>query len=46
MGSSPVAVTYTSVIALVSDERFIDIQTTMEFKFNLKHVGGMAKIYS
>ena len=41
MGSNPVAVTYTSDIALVSSKEFLDIQTTMQCRFTLKQVRDM-----
>ena len=50
MGSSPAAVTVesspTSDFAPVSNKEFLDIQTTIECGFSLKHVGDMTRTYS
>ena len=37
VGLNPVVVTYTSDIATVSSNEFLDIQATIEFRFTLKH---------
>ena len=46
MGSSPVAVTESSDIALVSSKEFLDYQATIECWFTLKRVRDMIKTYS
>ena len=46
MGSSPVAVTESSDIALVSSKEFLDYQATIECGFTLKRVRDMIKTYS
>ena len=46
MGSSPVAVTYTSDIVLVLSKEFLDIQATLECGFTLERVRDMIRTYS
>ena len=46
MGSSPVAVTYTTDIVLVLSKEFLDIQATLECGFTLEHVRDMIRTYS
>ena len=46
MGSSPVAVTESSDIALVSSKEFLDYQAIIECGFTLKRVLDMIKTYS
>ena len=46
VGSSSVAVTYTSDFAPVSSKEFLGIQVTIECGFTLKRVGGMTRTYS
>ena len=46
VGSNPVAVTYTSKIALVSSKEFVDIQATVKCGFTLKGVRDMIITYN
>ena len=46
VGSSPVAVTETSDIALVSIKEFLDIQANRECRFTVKCVRNMTGTYS
>ena len=46
MGSSPVAVTWTSDIAPALSREFLDIQATIEYGFTLKRVHDMIRTYS
>ena len=46
MGSSPVAVTYTSDFAPASSKEFLDIYATIECGFALKRVRDMIRTYS
>ena len=46
VGSSPIAVTYTSDFAPVSGKEFLDIQATTECGFTLKRVRDMIKTFS
>ena len=46
VGSSLVAVTYTSDIAPVSSEEFLDIQATVVCGFTLKRARNMIRTYS
>ena len=46
MGSSPIAVTSTSDIVLVSIKDFLDIQATIQRRFTLKLVLEMIKLFS
>ena len=46
LGSSPVAVTYTSDIAPVSSKEFLDIQAAIGCGFTLKRIRGMGRAYS
>ena len=46
VGSSPVAVTYTSDFAPASSKEFLDIQATIERGFTLKRVHDMIRAYS
>ena len=46
MGSSPVAVTYTSDFAPASSTEFLDIHAAIECGFTLKRIRGMIRTYS
>ena len=46
MGSSPVAVTWTSDLAPASSKKFLDIQGAIECGFTLKRVHDLTRIYS
>ena len=46
MGSSPVAVTYTSDFAPASSKEFLDIKATIKCGFTLKCVRDMTRTYS
>ena len=46
LGSSPVAVTYSSGFAPAWSKEFLDIQATIECGFTLKRVRGMTRTYS
>ena len=45
VGSSPVAVTETSDFTAASSKKFLDIQTTIEYRFTLKRVPDMTRTY-
>ena len=45
MGSNPIAVTWTSHIALVLSKEFLDIQETVECRFTLKRICDMTRTY-
>ena len=46
LGSNPVAVTSTSDFVPASSKEFLDIQATIESRFTLKRVRGMARTYN
>ena len=46
LGSSPVAVASPTDFTPASSKEFIDIQATIECRFTLKRVRGMARTYS
>ena len=45
LGSSPIAVTYTSDLVSASSKEFLDVQATIECGFSLKRVRDMTRTY-